>query len=173
MPTSSLLVAPAVIHLVHTAEPHRTVLDVGAGWGKYATLLREYLNERPERIDAVEAWPPYVEEHQLGRLYDEVHTADVCDLGADVLGRYDVVLMVDVLEHLDLAAGLDLLTRIPGRVVVCTPLAFFSNGPGLPPTEEHRSHWTADLWNQLGQYRPVEERDKLHGAWLVRLGPLP
>lgn len=173
MPTSSLHVAPQIIHLVHTADPHRRVLDVGPGWGKYATLLREYLDDPPEVIDAVEAWAPYIEDHNLRALYRQVYRADVLDLTDRVLAAYDVVLMVDVIEHLDLGDGFDLLARIPGRVVISTPATFFDNGPGLPPTETHRSLWLPEHFDALRQVRPVESWTREHGAHLVRLGPIP
>lgn len=174
MPSSSPHVIADVVHLVHTC-PHRRVLDVGPGWGKYAVLLREYLNEKPDRIDAVEAWAGYVLEHRLDRLYDDVLVADVCRLPAEVLARYDVVLMVDVLEHLEDGEALDLLARIPGRIVISTPQAFFTNGEGLPPTEEHRSHWPrarmAKLPDLLG--RPLEHLAVTAGGVLARFAPLP
>lgn len=171
MPTSNLHLAPEVVHLVHEV-PHATVLDVGPGWGKYERLLREYLNEKPVRVDAVEAWEPYVDAHGLRARYDHVHVGDVCALPTKVLAPYDVVLMVDVLEHLAVSAGLSLLARIPGRVVICTPVEFFDNGPGLPWTETHRSHWTEREWCAVGMVRPIEVRRQSMGGWLVRLGPL-
>lgn len=166
MPTSNLAVWPWVIQLVHEV-PHRSVLDVGPGWGKAATLLREYCNERPERLAAVEVHPPYVVEHRLADLYDEVIVADVCDLTESELGEFDVVLMVDVIEHIEKDAAVELLARIPGRVVICTPVEFFSNGPGLPDSETHRSHWTAE---DFAATRRVEVCSEVLGGWMVRLG---
>lgn len=181
MPTSSLLVAPEVINLVEQV-PHRAVLDVGPGWGKYSVLLREYLNDKPERVDAVEAWRPYIERHRLERLYDQVFHGDAClplwygpasiPVGsAGLLDRYDLVLMVDVIEHMAKEDALGLLDRIGGRVVICTPVAFFDNGPGLPPTEEHVSHWEQEDWDKIATERPVEVCHQSQGGWLVRLGP--
>lgn len=169
MPTSSPLMIADLIHVVHDV-PHRTVLDVGPGWGKYAVLLNEYLNERPERIDAVEAWWPYVQDHGLERLYRTVFNADVCDLPDGVLADYDLVLMVDVLEHITDDRATALLRRIPGRVVVCTPMEFFYNGPGLPPTEEHVSHWPLERLHTLG--RPLEVGYTIHGGVVARFAPL-
>lgn len=165
MPTSNLAVAPTVLWYVHET-PHDAVLDVGPGWGKYAVLLREYLNDKPTRIDAVEAWVPYIAEHRLDRLYDDVIGGDVCDLAASSFDPYDVVLMVDVIEHIDKAAALDLLDRIRGRVVICTPVDWFQTDEGLPPTEAHVSHWTlADFGDR------VEAATEYLGGLVVRLAP--
>ncbi len=169
MPTSSLSMWPTILHLVETAEPHRTVLDVGPGFGKAAVLLREYLNVKPERIDAAEAWAGYVTPRLLD-AYDTVTIGSVLDLDRSTLAGYDVVLIIDVIEHLAKRDGSALLDRIPGWVVVCTPRDFFSNGPGHPPTEEHVSHWTVD---DFGGRVESFDRDALHaGAILVRLRPL-
>lgn len=182
MPTSNLHVAPHVINLVET-RPHGRVLDVGPGWGKYATLLREYLNVKPFRVDAVEAWQPYVADHRLERLYDTVYVGDACAArwtqapgvdvnAATVLATYDVVLMVDVIEHMPAAQAAALVHSIPGRVVICTPVDFFHNGDGLPPTEDHVSHWTRQAVDGLATgRRPVEYYAEDRGAVIARLGP--
>lgn len=192
MPTSNLAVAPYVINMVETVLPHDRVLDVGPGWGKYAVLLREYLNVKPSRVEAVEAWTPYVADHQLGRLYDQVwhgSAGDPPDMwwraavppplpgvtgmearAGDVLAGPDLVLMVDVLEHMTEPQAAAVVAMCPqARVVICTPAVFFDNGPGLPPTEEHVSHWTPAKVKALG--RPVEHLATEHGALLARLGP--
>lgn len=169
MPTSNLAVWPQILWMVESAKPHRTVLDVGPGHGKAAVLLREYLNQPPGRIDAVEAWSPYVEAFDLDRLYHAVLEANALDLATDVLAGYDLVLMVDVIEHMDKGRALELLGRIPGWVVICTPVEFFHNGPDLPPTEEHVSHWTADDWHALDR---LDEMHEVLGGWVVRLRPV-
>lgn len=168
MPTSNLAVWPTILWMAESAKPHRTVLDIGPGHGKAAVLLREYLNEPPTRIDACEAWPDYVDQFDLRRLYHAVIEQDATLLTADVLAGYDLVLMVDVIEHMQKDAALELLDRIPGWVVICTPVAFFHNGPNLPPTEEHVSHWTQDDWSAMARCEHVTE---VIGGWVVRLRP--
>lgn len=172
MPSSRWALVEDWINLV-AQVPHGHVLDVGPGWGKAAVALRELLNERPVRIDAVELEKSYVDGHGLCRLYDEVYIGDVCQLTSDQLAEYDVVLMIDVLEHLTDEAAFALLARIPGRVVICTPVEWFATDAGLPESETHRSHWTAGSWDQVAQVRPFESIYQSLGGWLVRLGPLP
>lgn len=167
MPSSNLALAPTIIHLVHIAQPHRNVLDVGPGRGKYGLLLREYLNEPPEILDAIEVEPSYITP-RLKAIYDEVFLDDVRNWSGKDLGFYDVVLLVDVIEHLDKDEGLELLERIPGRVVVCTPEEFFSNGPGLPPSEEHRSLWTRQ---DFGAVRTIDVDASALGGVIISLAP--
>lgn len=176
MPSSNLLTAPRVVHLVwevqqRTGRPLR-VLDVGPGWGKYERLLREYVE--PELyIAAVEAWAPYVERHTLADRYDLVIIGDALDQPDGVLAAVDLVLMVDVIEHMPKAEALAFLDRVPGWVVICTPRDHFDNPPELPPTEAHVSHWTPGDFSGMARLDTISypELSSL-GALIVRLRPL-
>jgi hypothetical protein len=113
----------------------------------------------------VEAWPGYVTD-RLRCLYDTVYVQDVLTLPDEVLASYDCVLMSEIIEHMPKEDGLALLNRIPGRVVISTPAEWFSNGPGLPPTETHRSLWSvADFGDRL------EIDASQLGGVVVRLAP--
>jgi len=161
VPTSNLALWPAILHLVWEVQPAR-VLDIGPGWGKAAGLLREYVNPDIE-VHAVEAWDGYVTD-RLRAAYDDVIVGDARLLPEFVFARYDMVLMVEVIEHMDKPGALALLDRICCPVVVCTPDTFFPNDPGLPPTEEHVSLWTVDDFGD----RVEADRSQI-GAVLVRL----
>lgn len=174
MPTSNPVVIVDVVNLV-AQVPHRWVLDVGPGYGKFGLLLREMLNVKPERIDAVEVHAPYVTEfHWLHCLYDDVMVGDVLDMDSIALHPYDVVLMSDVLEHLPRDAAVELLQRIPGRVVISTPRDYFDTGPGLPASEAHVSHWPQEeieaVAATMGRGVEVAYTNDV-GAVLVRLAP--
>lgn len=178
MPTSNLAIAPFVLWLVQEvpAAERRHILDVGAGHGKYCILLREYLNDPPDEISAVEAWPDYVRDHHLVNLYraigrGHVFTDDVMHLPESTLDRFDVVLLVDVFEHLTELDGRHLVDRIRGRVVVATPADYFQNPEaGTVWTEDHRSHWPlAKVLEVFGDR--VEAASENLGGVLFRLGP--
>jgi hypothetical protein len=148
----------------------RTVIDVGPGHGKGGLLLREYL-EPIEQLDAVEAEPRYLDAFGwLKAIYDTVHVADAVTVDYT---PYDLVLMIDVLEHLTHDQGAELLARIPGRVIICTPRDYFQNPEHDDyPTESHRSVWTA---GEIAAIRPLEVHDRNAesvGAVLVRTAPL-
>lgn len=198
MPTSLLDQVGYVVNLVEQipAAERRTVLEVGPGCGTYGVLLRGYLNDPPDRIDAVEVWRPYVDRFNLRGIYGRVWRADVTDAvwrdlggttgvlrageggnfsGPKLLAEYDVVVMGDVIEHIEKPAALDLLDRIPGRVVICTPVDDVPcSGEGYEnPAEAHVSHWTMRDWHRQGHKRIVETCFERNAGWLVRLGRLP
>lgn len=166
MPTSALVVAPTVI--AHMADLHpNSILDIGAGFGKYGVLFREYLPEHP-RVVAIEGWEPYVEDHRLRGIYDEVHVLDAMMAGDDLLNSCDAVYMGDVIEHLTKQDGLDLLARIHKPVVINTPEHFFHNPTGLPWTETHRSHWTRQDFKDTGR---TTRLDVVYAGLVVTLAP--
>ena len=168
MPSSNLAVWPEILALVGQARPHRSILDVGPGRGKAAPLLREYV-AGIERIDAIEAWAPYVTE-QMEAAYDEVMIGDVMLLSAEMLGTYDVVLLGDVIEHLAHEDGEELLERIRGAVVIATPRDYFQNPEAEAIwTEEHRSLWRVEEFLAMPRCEIAYVNDV--GAVLARLRP--
>lgn len=122
--------------------PSTTILDVGAGRGKYRDLLLEYTN-----VDAVEVFEPVVDVERLRDRYRHVYVADVVELvlAAEPLSHYDVVVMGDVLEHVDVENAryvLDAFLERGSDVIVVVPYLF-------PQGEEdgnvHQCHIQDDL----------------------------
>lgn len=66
-----------------------TILDVGAGDGKWHFLLREY-----EKFDAVEAFQPNL---RLLTAYRRIFHADIKDFKYN---WYDLIIFGDIIEHL-------------------------------------------------------------------------
>lgn len=138
MPTSDPSAISHVLTAILDLDPlPRTVLDVGPGYGKYGFLLREYLGPVLHRLDAIEAWP----QGMFGMaplLYDSVIHAAYPD-GID--RTYDLILMIDVLEHYEEpVAPLVRAMRGARSVVLSTPHAFAEQGAvNGNPYETHRS----------------------------------
>lgn len=126
-----------------------TILDVGAGWGKYGQLLREY------SLDACEIWEPYVYDNNLWSLYETVYVQDICDLNFE---WYDVVIFGDVLEHIERSRAVALLTDIyskAGEIYVGLPFEYPQGEVDGNPYEEHKQD---DLTPELmGQEYPMLE----------------
>lgn len=162
MPTSALHVAPVVVHEVwKLRDEARRIVDVGSGFGKYAGLLREYvwgLQGDFEQVDAIEVHRDYYTPERYAQ-YDNVYFEDARDISPNQWSWYDLVLMVDVLEHITREEAFKLLDNIPGYVVVSTPVDFFHNWEeGWAESERHLSHWkvddfrSSDGWSEPVQY---------------------
>lgn len=150
MPSSYVQnVAPIVWECMDLAP--QSVLDIGAGYGKYGWLLREYLDgfEGGLRIDAVEFWPDYLTRSGGIEFYDRVfHGA----WPVRVDGPYDLALMVDVLEHFEEAEGREAIRvalEVAGKVLVSTPLGFEQGPVGGNVLEAHRSEWPLEKLREL------------------------
>ncbi len=154
MPVSDRTSLNEVVGIVAELRPE-SVLDVGIGWGKYGYLLRTVLesgypdiSDRSRwrvRIDGVEIFPPYVGAIQRA-CYSHIYLGDVATLVGG-LDAYDVVVMGDVLEHFEKAAGTrllhELLAKARKALVIVTPRGTQEQGEVLGnPHEEHRSGWT-------------------------------
>lgn len=173
MPTSNLAVAPNVLHMIWQVKPRRSirVLDVGPGHGKYAVLIREYVDEGAH-ITGIEAWEPYVERFRLELIYDAIVVGDVRRQPAEFFANFDVVLMADVIEHMPKPDAWDVIAKIPCWIVISTPRDFFHNGAGHPHTEKHVSHWTPAEFRDSSRFDTFDSGivDPL-GCVLVRLRP--
>lgn len=128
-----------------------TVVDVGAGCGTYAKLMRRW---KEKCIwTAVEAWEPYVAEFQLDTLYDRVVVADARHL-TWLDYRSDLLIAGDVLEHMTRDDATRLIRRFryaAANVIVSIPVLHLDQGAvNGNPYERHVDHWTAgDMAAQL------------------------
>lgn len=149
MPSSFVGSFPAIVNLLIGMNPTK-VIDIGPGWGKYGLACREYLPDL-DTLHAVEV--------RQGRLptqdaiYDWIYVGDARDTAyTKFWGRWEVALVIDVIEHMTLDEGHDLLGRILGAgcsVLVSTPKVFAEQHDDDNPYEEHVSLWD---WRQLKRY---------------------
>jgi SAM-dependent methyltransferase len=138
MPTSEHQQIPRVCDVL-VAEKPATVLDVGAGYGKYGLLAREFGGAT--RVDAIDVNPPRFQ------VYDHVYLGDLREIDT-LLPKdapfYDLALFIDVIEHLEKAdawAFLDRLLKHARRVLITTPWGFRPQVIEGQPWETHRSGW--------------------------------
>lgn len=149
---------PIILHVVRQLRP-TTVLDIGKGFGKYGLLLHEYCgvdySRKPEpgvalkeqssiAIDAVEVNRDYDFPHN-NSLYREIFWQEVM-AAYEALPQYDVVLMVDVIEHLSKENGVKLVEHFVNRGSVCviaSPREYFQQDLFDSHWEHHQSFWTA------------------------------
>lgn len=137
MPVSYVENLPVIMRVVNEKKP-RTILDVGVGLGIVGLLIRGWCYW-VERLDGVEVWEQYITQVQRG-IYDNLFITDVRNLPLEDM-PYDLILLIDVLEHFERDEGYRLLQRFNGDVLVSTPKLWFPQNDHPNPYEHHKSHW--------------------------------
>lgn len=141
MPSSYIDSVAPIVHLLCSLKPN-SVLDVGPGWGKYGLLVREYIHEL-ERLDAIEVPEGRMETQPA--IYDGITYRDVTTINPEYFANYDIIMLIDVIEHLKKDDGFMLLRSMVdagAQVLVSTPKTFFEQHDPNNPYEDHLSHWT-------------------------------
>jgi len=82
------------------------------------------LNNNFHNIDACEIWETYVEKYKLREKYKNVMVSDICDLEFEF---YDVIIMGDVLEHIDIDRTKILLERLKSKCIELIILVPYQN----------------------------------------------
>ena len=124
-----------------------SVLDVGCG----LSIKSQYIE--CERIVALDIFRPYLEQGRAQAVRDDILyiQADALDIGNLFLPKsFDLVLVQDVIEHLEKADGWKLLDMAEGlakqAVIANTPHGYFPQnidtwGLGGDVWQTHRSAW--------------------------------
>lgn len=158
LPTSQLNQLPQIIELIVFTNPEK-MLDIGAGFGKYGFLSREYLelwddkrrysnwtnrSNWTKRIDGIEVFKEYLTPvHNF--IYDNIYVGNALDILSNIGIVYDLILLIDVLEHFNYSEGLKLLEicKDNGRnILISTPKDIGSQEIVVRnPYETHRCQW--------------------------------
>lgn len=153
MPTSHSQQLNEIVELIVLVNP-RSILDVGVGFGKYGFLSREYLDLRDGReelgdwkrsIDGIEAFKGYLTPvHDY--IYDHIYVGNAVEILPTLEKNYDLILLIDILEHLNRNEGIKILRESEKRgrnIIVSTPKSIASQKSSFRnPFEVHRSQWT-------------------------------
>ena len=164
MPTSFYYQIEAVLELILLTQP-KSLLDIGIGFGKYGFLAREYLDlgdwdthyegKRSLRIDGIEGFPDYVKSLQR-EIYDNIYLGDALALLPTLDTRYDLALLIDVLEHFDYDNGVKLLKLVLEKsrnVIISTPIDIGHQGTVFGnELETHRFQWRPKHLTQFGPH---------------------
>jgi|GEM_PF-5053578 len=120
---------PTILSLV---KGKRNILDIGSGIGKYGLLLREqYLSSQAEngslqpiddiRIDCCEYTPYFYCRQDHRFIYNNHYHKSMFELSDEALNQYEIVLLIDVIEHWDKKVVQEFLKRIKVPVLISTP----------------------------------------------------
>jgi hypothetical protein len=112
MPTSYHGNISEIIDIIIKLDPQK-ILDIGPGFGKFGVLCREYLEFWDGRnnsknwirtIDAIEIFADYINPvHKF--IYNNIYIGDAFDIIPTMQTKYDLILLIDVLEHLEKDKG--------------------------------------------------------------------
>jgi hypothetical protein len=147
-----------VRHILATLNP-QTILDVGAGAGKYGRMAREVTPQAD--VTAMEIGKDSIERHSLGQIYDRV-----LELGPSEIIRqqpeaqWDLAILGDVLEHFPKSEGQDFLNWLDYHarfIVIVVPEALCIHRANW--YEGHNSVWTwRDFyWHDNWAYHTIEQ----------------
>lgn len=128
----------------------KKILDVGPGQGTYAKLLADIGYE----IDAIEAWPPYVDQFKLTDLYRYVYIGDIRDFN---YSKYDYIILGDILEHLTAEEGQKLIKDITSKGIQClVAIPYMMEQDGEEYGNIYETHLQADLTPEVMAIRYPE-----------------
>jgi SAM-dependent methyltransferase len=155
MPSSNPVQIPIIIKIIRDQKPG-SVLDIGTGYGKYGFLIREYVDQfdRKVTLEGVEPAPRNL--RVLAEVYDKLYMqAFLTDWDRQKVfpSRYELGMMIDVLEHFDKAQGFEALHKALfycKRVLIATPK---NPAEQTGAWEAHRSKWNKDDMHYVGNWQ--------------------
>jgi len=152
MPSSQYYQINEIVELIFRLKPG-SILEIGPGFGKYGFLCREYVElwdgrnaygDWRCRIDCIEAYEKYITPaHRF--IYNQIYIGNALELVPKLDQHYDLVLMVDVLEHFTFEEGNKLLEECKSKtdhMLIASPrFVNMQEGVFENPFERHRSEW--------------------------------
>jgi hypothetical protein len=183
MPTSDPRVIEAGCGEIIFLNP-KSVLDIGMGYGKWGALAREYtdiwqgrfyVEEWETRITGIEVHRKY--KNPMWGVYDAVILGNAVSVVDNLKAngtRYDLAIMMEVLEHFEKEAGKKLVMSV---LDICDNfLVSWCNSEQKDVRdnkyEDHVSKWEASDFVKMGVWKTVIIRNERHdlGNWgVVRL----
>ena len=167
MMTSFASNIPSILQAVGDLQPAR-VLDIGSAFGKYGLLVREaILSTRAEQgnmlpkdndliIDCVEEAPYFYQFAYHWAIYDNHFHRDVFEMHPDTINSYDLVLLIDVIEHWEKEKAIEFLAKITkAKVLISTPRETVMYEAPYYHSRKHISQWTPEDF--AGPLLPIKD----------------
>lgn len=154
MGSSHHLQISKIVNIFLLTKPHN-LLDIGTGFGKYGFLAREYLDPLHENgtvIDAIEGYGDYISPVHR-HVYDSIKIGDAHELINQTDKTYDLVILVDVLEHFTPEDGQRLLNKVLSNhraMIISTPKYVGVQTDEHNDLQAHQSQWSKADFQKLG-----------------------
>lgn len=142
MPVSLDVYNKDIVNHIRVINP-TTVLDIGAGKGKYFNLIQSI---NPNIVcDAVEPVQEYVDQFNLKQKYRNVFVNDIIEhVKSDRINKYDLCIMGDVLEHLFLYEAINIIDALSYKskfLMIIWPTNLPQDHEWESPFEMHKSNF--------------------------------
>ncbi len=144
-------------YLMGAIQPNSTVLDLGCGPKMYSDPLKSQCSS----VITVDGWP-WVEPDIVANL----ETTPLLEIVAD---KFDYILMLDFIEHMDKQAGLRLIEdckqQVNHKIFLLTPLESIW-------TNNHENVNNPELWchgNKLDVHKSLWSPDDFQGWTRIHL----
>jgi len=129
-------------HFLKNLVKRIRILDVGPGCGTYSHLLKEHF----PNMDAIEIFPNYIEQFDLGSKYNKVIVGDIKDFD---FRDYDYIIMGDVLEHLSVKDAQQVIKRIKDLDILCLIAVPYNYEQGTYMDNVYETHLQPDLTPEI------------------------
>ena len=160
MPSSRPAIISLICEIILGYQP-KSIADLGMGFGKIGVLAREYTdiwNGRYDaklwetRIDGVEGFKNYIQPWH-NEIYTNIYPCLIEEFKPEI--TYDLILLIDVLEHFEKPTGkkvLDMIIRNSKSAIIATPQHVLEQGAvNGNQLEIHRSQWLYDDLQTFGK----------------------
>lgn len=150
---------------IKSISSESTVLDIGPYDGRWSMRLRDTFSH----IDAVEAFEPYVEQYNLMDKYTNVFISDIMDFD---FNYYDIIIMGDVLEHLDIDKAQKIVKRLCEKCNKLFIIIPFEYPQDEYDNNEYQIHKQEDLTKEIMKERYPELEclayDEVRGVYVKK-----
>lgn len=142
----------AILSVIMELNPVK-VLDVGSGFGKFGLLTRELLLSKYAEdkgdilpkdyltIDCVEEADYFINQQYHDKIYNNHWHEDFFKIPIEQLNSYDLLLLIDVIEHWDKKIAKDWLRKIKTKVLISTPKNVVFYEKEYYKSRKHVSQW--------------------------------
>jgi hypothetical protein len=150
MPNSYIVYKPHIKQFFQNKiHKNSKILDVGPGVGTYSKLLKEIGYD----MDCIEIFKPYIEKYNLSEKYNTVYEGNI--IGFDI-SKYHLIILGDVLEHVDTNEAQSLIKEITEKNKKCLVAVPYLMEQGEHEGNIHETHLQPDLTPKIMKQRYPE-----------------
>lgn len=169
------------IELIRRINP-RSILDIGAGFGRWGILSREFLeiwdyenysDKWSRKIDAVEIFDKYLKPYH-SYFYDNFYIEDAVKFINDLDGKYDLIICGDVIEHFEKETGKKFIEKCLSKcryLMINIPVGnnWEQEETSGNDYETHKSNWFKSDFKKYPNKKIKKFRDYISRRFLVVL----